>query len=345
MPSSWMIIRTTKAGGKRYRVEYRLGGRESATRYGGSFRTKREADERRRWIDGELAGRRVPDLRSLVLERRAPTLAQAYESWQASRVDVSPATATYQRSAIRRAKALLGRRVDEITPADVAALVGELAAAGKSRETIRKTVTVLAMVFDHVAVNPNPARDRVRVRLPREERPEIQPPTAAHVGAVYRLLAPAYRLPLFVLDATGMRVGELEQLAWGDVDEQRGRWRVSRTVAKTRYGRWVSVPPVLFEAVLELCPRDDRHPDRRVFENVSADRLRMAIQRACVAAGVPAFSPHDLRHRRISLLHLAGVPWATIGQAVGQRDLAVTANTYSHVLTDETELDYSTMLG
>ena len=36
--------------------------------------------------------------------------------------------------------------------------------------------------------------------------------------------------------------------------------------------------------------------------------------------------------------------WATIGQAVGQRDLAVTANTYTHVLTDERELDYEGML-
>ena len=49
-------------------------------------------------------------------------------------------------------------------------------------------------------------------------------------------------------------------------------------------------------------------------------------------AGVPLFSPHDLRHRRISLLHLRGVPWARIGEFVGQRNLAVTANTYSHVL-------------
>jgi integrase len=97
---------------------------------------------------------------------------------------------------------------------------------------------------------------------------------------------------------------------------------------------------VLFEAVLALCPRDDRHPERRVFETVAADRLRMAIGRACTAAGVPTFSPHDLRHRRISLLHLSGVPWATIGQSVGQRDLAVTANTYTHVLADEIELDY-----
>jgi integrase len=88
-----------------------------------------------------------------------------------------------------------------------------------------------------------------------------------------------------------MRVGELEWLRWGDVDEPRGRWRVSRTVAKTGYGRWVSVHPLLYAAVLELCPRDDRHRDRRVFEHFGADRLRTAISRACTAAGVPTFSP------------------------------------------------------
>lgn len=344
MASSWIITRTTKSGERRYRVVYRVGGRESRLRYAGSFRRKADAVTRRNWVSGELASLRAPDLSLLGERALAPTLLQAYERWQASRVDVSPATATYQRSAIRRAKPLLGRPVDTITADDIAELVGELAAAGKARETVRKTVTVLAMVFDHAAVTPNPARDRVRVRLPREDRPEVQPPTSEHVLAVHRLLAPAYRLPLLVLDATGMRVGELEQLAWGDVDEPRGRWRVSRTVAKTGYGRWISVPPVLFTAVLELCPRDDRHPDRRVFQGVTADRLRTAISRACTAAGVPTFSPHDLRHRRISLLHLGGVPWARIGEHVGQRNLAVTANTYSHVLTDEHELDYQTLL-
>jgi hypothetical protein len=36
------------------------------------------------------------------------------------------------------------------------------------------------------------------------------------------------------------------------------------------------------------------------------------------------------------LLHLRGMPWARIGEQVGQRDLSVTANTYSHVILDET---------
>jgi len=37
------------------------------------------------------------------------------------------------------------------------------------------------------------------------------------------------------------------------------------------------------------------------------------------------------------------VPWARIGELVGQRNLAVTANTYTHVLADEQEVDYSTL--
>jgi len=43
-------------------------------------------------------------------------------------------------------------------------------------------------------------------------------------------------------------------------------------------------------------------------------------------------------------MHLAGTPWARIGEHVGQRNLAVTGNTYTHVLADETELDYTDLL-
>jgi integrase len=226
----------------------------------------------------------------------------------------------------------------------VAALVAELHAEGLKRQTIRKTVSVLAMILDHAGVQPNPARDRTTVRLPREERRHVQPPTAEHVEAVVRLLPATYRLPALVLDATGMRVGELERLTWGDVDEPRARWRVSAAVAKTGQARWVHLPEVLFAAVCALVARDDRTPERRVFQSFGADRFRTALTRACTAAGIPTFSPHDLRHRRVSLLHLGGMPWARIGELVGHDDLVTTARTYTHVLVDERELDYAALL-
>jgi integrase len=347
MASTWIVRRQRSDGGTTYRVLFRLGGRESTPKHGGSFRTMREARIRRDWIACELAAMRVPHL-AVDSTSDAQTLEATAAAWKASRVDVAEGTAATHRVNLRRILPTLGDRdVGSIEPSDVAALVSQLHEGGLKRESIRKTVGTLAMVLDFAGLTGerNAARDRLTVRLPHEAREEPKPPTAEQVLAVHSLLPRAYRLPLLVLDATGMRVGELEALTWGDVDETRSRWRVSKAVAKTGQGRWVNVPEPLFRAVGELVPRDDRTPERRVFQGVTADRLRTAIARACTAAGVPAFSPHDLRHRRISLLHLGGVPWARIGESVGQRNLAVTANTYTHVLVDETEIDYAALVG
>lgn len=342
MASTWIIARSTKSGGRRHRVEYRLGGREAATRYGGSFKTKREADERRRWIAGELAARRVPDL-SFADAATAVTLRAAAERWRASRLDVSDGTMQTYRVALGRLLPRLGDTpVNRIDAQTIAQLVADLHAAGLKKQTIRKTVSVLAMVLDHLRIDPNPARDRLTVRLPREERRHLEPPTADHVEAVLQLLPTRYRLPLAVLDATGMRIGELEALTWGDLDEPRSRWRIA--TSKTGRPRWVTPPPRLFAAVAALVPRDDRVTDRPVFQGFGADRFRTALSRACTAAGVPAFSPHDLRHRRVSLMHLAGVPWARIGEQVGHDDLVTTARTYTHVVADEREVAYGALL-
>jgi len=341
MPSAWIVRRSRRDGGTTYRVLYRLGGRESTPKHGGSFRTMREATVRRNWLAGELAAMRVPDILLLDASAAAPTLATVAVTWLGSRIDVAEGTMATYRVNLGRILARLGtQRVDGITAGDVAELAAELAAEGLARESIRKTLVTFSMVLDFAGVLPNPVRDK-SVKLPREVRPEINPPTAEHVLAVHRLLPSKYRLPLLVLDSTGMRVGELEQLTWGDIDERRGRWRVSQAVSKTGRARWVTVPDPLLRAVLDLVPRDDRVGPARVFLGITADRLRTAIARACLAAGVPAFSPHDLRHRRISLLHLSGEPWARIGEHVGQRNLAVTANTYTHVLVDESEIDYA----
>jgi hypothetical protein len=60
----------------------------------------------------------------------------------------------------------------------------------------------------------------------------------------------------------------------------------------------------------------DRHSANRLRSAqplIREDKVTETRMRACP------------RHRRISLLHLAGVPWARIGEYVGQRNFAVTA--------------------
>jgi integrase len=138
-----------------------------------------------------------------------------------------------------------------------------------------------------------------------------------------------------------VRVSAIDRTLVGDYDEQRHRVRLRAATTKTRKALWIELPPVLADAIeAAIGPREDRDPDARLFAASGADALRTSMAKACRAFGIPLVSLHDLRHRRISLLHLRGVPWARIGDRVGQRNLAVTANTYTHVLTDETELNY-----
>ena len=47
---------------------------------------------------------------------------------------------------------------------------------------------------------------------------------------------------------------------------------------------------------------------------------------------------------RLGLTYPLRLALAESPQGVGQRNLAVTANTYTHVLADERELDYPNML-
>ena len=348
MASAW-IERREIADGTRYLVKYRLGGRESSRRYAGSFTTRRDALVRQRWVAGELAAMRVPSIGLLDDHSpSAPTLAEVATRWRASRVDVTDGTAIGHRVQLARVLPLLGsRRVDDITPSDVADVVAALHAEGRKRETIRKSVAALAQVLDFAGVKENPARDRTHVRLPREERREPTPPTADQIESVLGLMPSMYALAVLVLDATGMRVGELEEkgLQCGDLDEPNIRWRIRRAIEKGRRGRWVSLPPDLFAAVVEtLPPREDRSPEQPVFPGVTQERLRTAIARACRASATPTWSPHDLRHRRISLWHRQGETWALIGSRVGQRSLSVTADTYTHVLLDDRELDHSTLV-
>jgi integrase len=292
---------------------------------------------RRDWIAGELAAGRVPDI---ALARPTPeaSLRDLAETWRASRIGVSAGTRMRHGVELARVLHTLGDRDPaSLTRVDVRELVARLHAAGLARESIRKTLGTLAQVLDHAEITPNPARG---AELPEKDVEEVRPPSAAHIEAVLGAIPPRYRLPVLVLDATGMRVGELEALTWGDVDEGARRWRVSASRTKTRRSRWVDVPDPILDAVLELMPREDRDLEGRVFAEATADRLRTALARACKATGTPLFSPHDLRHRRATLWHLAGRPAAEAAAQLGHSPTEH-LRTYAHVVVERREIDHA----
>jgi integrase len=128
-----------------------------------------------------------------------------------------------------------------------------------------------------------------------------------------------------------MRIGELQALTWGDVDEQGSRFRVKagKTAAPRR---WVAVPEWVMAEIADACPREDRTAERRVFTGFTADVAKNVMARACKAAGIAHRHPHDLRHRYASIQIGRGVPVTQVAAQLGHARKSLTLDTYSHVL-------------
>lgn len=134
-----------------------------------------------------------------------------------------------------------------------------------------------------------------------------------------------------------MRVSELRDLEWGDVDLAETRFRIRQ--GKTRAARrWVAVPQWVMVEVGATCPPDDRTATRRVFPGATRQVLGMAMRNACKAAGVANYSPHDLRHRYASVKIREGVPVTNLAAQLGHSRKSLTFDTYSHVLLSEGEI-------
>jgi integrase len=327
---------------------WRFGPRSTHPRYGGSFRTKREAKLRRDWIAGELAAQRVPDLKLLVGERQPerPTLRAARDAWRASRIDVDEGTRTNDRintdRVFKHGPALADLRLDEIGHERWAQVFAELADSYK-RSTLKKSKEAFSMLYDHFGVDPNPVRDP-RVKLPYADERDLIVPLAPHVEAVAAVLAPEHLLPYLVIDWTGLRLSALERARVRDLDEHRRAVLARRSIAKNKKPVWNELHDVLLQATLDrLPPREDRDLDAPLYPGFKGDNLRTAITRACRLTGTPHFSPHGLRKRRGSLLGKQGYSLAEIAERLGDTKV-VTAEHYLFALGDYTEVDYAEML-
>ncbi len=315
-------------------VRYRLGGRAYPLVHGGSFKTLREATERRNLIAGELAAGRNPAEALAALS--APSTRRTFAEWaaafEASRVDVSAGTAgSYKAHLLRILPTFGDRDPATISAADVQEWLG--ANSDLAPSSLGRYIVTLRQVLDFAEVEPNPARDK-RVKLPRVESPEIEPPSGEQVEAILAHVPMRRRLRLRVLEQTGKRVGELAELEWRDVDVAGSRFRIrgGKTAAARR---WVAVPAWLMVEIQETCPPDDRTPERRVFPGLTPGGASSLITRACRAAGIPQFSPHDLRHRYASVKISEGVPVTDLAAQLGHSKKSMTLDVYSHVLIDE----------
>lgn len=108
----------------------------------------------------------------------------------------------------------------------------------------------------------------------------------------------------------------------------------------TRRVLWRQVPLWLIEVLLRDVPPDDRTSERKLFPGLNEGTMRDAIGRASRAAGLPLYSPHDLRHRRGSLWHASGMPARELAERLGHSKPSMSLDVYTHVMPpDEANTD------
>ncbi|MBA3735165.1 MAG: tyrosine-type recombinase/integrase [Actinobacteria bacterium] len=345
MPSASITTRKSKGGGRRYAVRFRIGGRAFPVQHGGSFKTEREAKERLRFVSGELAAGRDPSLalRALLETPARRTLREHFDTFMESRVDVGGKTQALYGNAQSRLRSLAGLQPQEITPAHVQAWIAENSAASEhfpalAPKSLGHYLSTLRQVLDFCDVTPNPARSP-KVKLPERIREEVSPPRSDEWQAIRANLSKRLLLVARLIECDALRVSEALGLTYGDIDFAGQRLRISRarTKGRTAGQRWLPVPLELLDEIAELVPLEDRHRDRLVFPRITENQVRDHIYRACRDAGIAAYSPHDLRHRRCSLWY------ADIRDAVGlikwsgHSRPSMLLDTYAHVVLDPAE--------
>lgn len=167
--------------------------------------------------------------------------------------------------------------------------------------------------------------------------------------------------PLYALAATtGLRLGELLGLEWGDIAN--GTLTVRRSLARKHGGGWalaepktkrsrrtLPLPAVAREALEAQRTRQDaarvaagsawQNRDGLVFTDAVGRPLRpeavsWAFGKATERAGVPKVRFHDLRHSAATALLAQGVPLAVISEWLGHSGIAITANVYAAIVPE-----------
>lgn len=314
LPPMPAYIRSRATGsGKRFDVIYRRGGRYSKVEHGGTFKTKREAEARKRTIDTWLAEAKDPRVELARFLDPGATMREAGEAWLRARRSIGDRTREEYERRVERIGRDIAVDVDRLTWQDVNEWIDRLDLAPS---TVAEYVTTLRAILDHAGVDPNPARDR-RVELPRRERKVIEPPDAQQTLRVLAHATTRFRPVLVLIEQTGMRVSEACAVRPEHIDSD----RVLVPTSKTGRPRWAPLPLWLAD-VLE--------PPW----SVNRQTVHNALKAACRDAGGKPFGPHMLRHRRASLWSGQHVPPAEAAARLGHT-VETYLRTYTHVVPVE----------
>jgi integrase len=291
---------------------------------------------------GEYLGRWLADS---VRDTVRPTTFERYE--QIVRLHIRP---------------VLGKvKLKNLTSAHVRGLYREKLDAGLSPRTVQYVHVTLHKALKQAIADGLIQRNAIEaVKPPQVRREEMRPLNAEQVKVLFEAAKSDRLEALYILAVTtGLRQGELLGLKWDDIDLEVGTLQVRRTLTTAKGGLVLSAPKTkgsrrtvrLSQTALEALRS---HLERQLGEidqvgdlwrenglifasesgellsrqHVTAHRFKPLLKRA----GLPEIRFHDLRHTCATLLLSKNVNPKVVSEMLGHASIAITLDTYSHVL-------------
>lgn len=298
-----------------------------------TFKTKLDAEKWARFVESEMD-------RGIFVNRSEADTVTVGELIDRYIIEVTP----LKRSAIVDRQRLLFLKkhfgyfiVSQLQSKHIARYRDKRLAEGKAGATVVKELGSLTHLLDvsikdwgiplvtNVAClvrKPKQARGRDRRLMDGEETILLQ---AAKESKSF-LLAPLIILAL----ETGMRLGELLSLEWGNIDLNK---RVA-TLLMTKNGESRNVP--LSKKAVETLNNMPRHlKDPRLFYKwVRSDSFENTWRRVCKKKGLQDLRFHDLRHEAASRLFEKGLTVMEVSSITGHKTLQMLKR-YTHLRAED----------
>lgn len=337
-------------------VVYTAEGRKRKSIYG---KTRAEVANKLAKAVSDAAG-------GIVFDDKGLTVGKYLNLWLKDSVQDTVRLTTYQgyeRIVRLHIKPTLGAiRLDKLNPVHVRSLYRERLESGLAPRMVQLIHVTLHKALKQ-AVNDGlvPRNVTEAVKAPQPVKKEMRPLNPEQ-ARVFLKTASGERLEALHILAvtTGMRQGELLGLKWEDVDLEARTIRVRRTLSTATGGGVNFNPPKTAKSrrrirLTELAVSSlRRHRKAQLEERMRlaglwqdhdlifttgvgtpvcrADLITRSFKPLLKKASLPDIRFHDLRHTCATLLLIRGVHVKLVQELLGHSTIAVTLDTYSHVL-------------
>ena len=260
--------------------------------------------------------------------------------------------------------ALGNTKLDKVSPDQIQSMYNEMLNKGLSSSTIKNTHAVLNNSLKQAVkwgkLYRNPAE---HVNLPKSIKKEMKVLTLQEAERFLDAAACSRMKPLFsLLLATCIRPGEALGLKWSDVDFAANKITINRSLSRSG-GNWSLVPPKtqngrrlipvpisVMEDLLEHKKKQSKDAKEKPYNDQGfvfatstgepfSDRniISRYFKPLLKSAGLPDIRLYDLRHTCATLLLSNGENIKVVSERLGHADVALTLNTYTHVLPNMQE--------